>query len=192
MGEKKSFEGYGGSLASALLPMGSPVEATGPLKVPLEIIFNRSTFTNRDIIPSWERDLDLALRKGTEHASGIGKGLGKIMGADPRYIDHFINSYGGLGQTFTDFTTPERRLGENALKQTGLVLSPVSTQSKDYQWVMDWARRSGKTGSHDEKDLQKMIEPVFQAPDAATADRAARALRERATALRTKIQTGGP
>jgi hypothetical protein len=107
-------------------------------------------------------------------------------------VDHFINSYGGLGQGFTDFTTPEKRLGSSALKQTGLVLGPVATQSKDYHWVMAWAKANGKTGTKAIEQLGKMIEPVFKAPDAAAADRAARALRERASALREQIQKGTP
>jgi hypothetical protein len=191
MGEKRAFEGYGDSLSTALMPVDS-VTALGPLKVPAEIFFNKSTFTNRDIVPSWERDLKLPLRKGADQASGIGKGVSKIIGVDPRYVDHFINSYGGLGQGFTDFTTPEKRLGSSALKQTGLVLGPVATQSKDYHWVMAWAKANGKTGTKAIEQLGKMIEPVFKAPDAAAADRAARALRERASALREQIQKGTP
>ena len=191
MGEKNAFEGYGDSLSTALMPVDT-VSALGPLKVPAEIFFNRSTFTNRDIIPSWERDLALPLRKGADQASGIGKAVGKLMGADPRFVDHFLNSFGGLGQGFTDFTTPEKRLGSSVAKQTGLVLGPVATQSKDYQWVMDWAKANGKTSTKEIKDLSKMIEPVFKAPDAATADRAARALRQRATALRERIHGRAP
>lgn len=186
-GTKHSFEGYTGSLASAMLPIGSPVEATGPLKVPLEILFNRSTFRDKDIIPAWERELNLELRKGKGHASNAGKAIGKLMGADPRYVDHFLQSYGGLGMMVTDFTSKDMKLGQAALKSTGLTTMPPSTQSVDYQWVMDHARKTGTTGRKDIQYLIKMIGPVYQADTAQAADKAARNLRRTATAMRNTL-----
>jgi len=192
LGEKHAGDGYGGSVASAMLPISSPVEATGPMKVPLELIFNRSTFQNRDIIPPWERDLKLELRKGAAHASGTGKAIGNLIGADPRYVDHFLNSFGGLGQAFTDFTMPERRLGDTVVKQTGLSAQLIGTQSVDYQWVMDWARTNGKMSKPEIKHLHNLVEPIFKAKTMEDADKAARTLRERATTLRDAISARQP
>ncbi len=190
MGAKKPFEGYGNSAQSAFTPIGGLAEATGPLKVPLEILFNRDTFRNRNIIPPWEEHLKLDLRKGTEHASGAGKVLGSLFGADPRYIDHAFQSFGGLGQSVTDFTSGSMPAGASAMKASGLVTMPPSTQSKDYQWVMDWARENGKTSIKAVKDLKDLVDPVFNAPDSGSADKAAKELRKQATELRKLIEAG--
>jgi hypothetical protein len=193
LGNKQALEGFGSSVTSAALPMSSPVEATGPLKVPIEIMFNRDTFRNRDIIPPWERDLKLPLRKGVVHSSATGQAIGHIIGADPRYVDHFLKSYGGLGQGIVDFTSKQQRLGESTVKATGLSANPPSTQSMDYQWVSDWARENGKSGASEIKQLHALVEPVYAAKTAAQADAAARELRQKATEMRAEIQAGeGP
>jgi hypothetical protein len=76
-------------------------------------------------------------------------------------------------------------------EEQGISIKPeyVETASK---LIPEQFIQSGKTSTKEIKDLSKMIEPVFKAPDAATADRAARALRERATAVRARIQGRGP
>lgn len=191
-GTKHAFDGYAGSATSALMPMSSPVEATGPLKVPIEIMFNRDSFRDKDIIPSWERELRLDLRKGAKHSSNVGQAVGKLIGADPRYIDHFLHSYGGIGQAVTDFTSSEMKLGEAVKKSSGLTTMPPSTQSVDYQWVMDWARRNGQTGRQEIKYLHKMIEPVYNAATAQEADAAAARLRKVASGLRDQFSGRAP
>ncbi len=187
---ENAFEGYGNSLKSALLPIGGLAEASGPLKTLNEIKYNRDSFRDRYIVPPYERDLLLKFRKGTEHASGIGKIIGGALNSDPRYVDHVLQSYGGLGQSLTDFTSSGMRASQSALKATGLTTMPPSTQSRDYAWVTKWAKDNGKTSSSAIKDLADMIDPVFNAPNAEAADKAAKKLREAATELRKKIEAG--
>jgi hypothetical protein len=110
------------------------------------------------------------------------------MGVDGRNIDHLIGSFGGLGQSLVDFTKPERKLGESALKSTGVVLPPVSSQSKDYQWVMNWAKSNGKLTDKHVAALRKLTQQIYQAPTVEEADRLAKVLREQATAIREHVQ----
>ena len=189
-GKKNTFEGYGGSVKTALLPFNSVADLGGPAKTPIETAFNYDTFRNSYIIPPWEADLKLELRKGTKHSSGLGKAIGDVLNADPRMVDHFLQSYGGFGQMATDFTNPDMRLGQAILKSTGFSAMPPSTQSLDYQWVMDWAKQNGATGLPEVAYLRDLIEPVYKAASAQEADEAAKRLRERATILRQRIEAG--
>ena len=188
MGEKNSFDGYGGSLANSLLPVNSPEQVMGPFKAPMELLFNKDTFRNRDIIPVWEKDLKLELRKGAANSSMAGQAVGKLLGADPRNIDHIFGSFGGLGQSLVDFTKPERRLGEAGLKMTGFVLPPISSQSKDYQWVVDWATANGKLTDKHVQALRDLSREVYKAKSPQEADRLAKLVRAQATSIREQLQ----
>lgn len=187
LGEKNSFDGFGGSVSKALVVVDDFPSLLGPLKPFAEIAFNRDTFRDRDIVPIWERDLKLELRKGAANASMAGQAVGKMIGADPRNIDHVLTSFGGLGTSLIDFTKPERRLGESAVKATGLVLPPISSQAKDYQWVVDWAKANGKLTDRNIKALRDLSSQVYQAKTPQEADRLAKLVRERATTIREQI-----
>ncbi len=193
---KHAFEGFGNSTQGALSPVGSLADLTGPLKVPIEIMTNRDFFRDRDIIPPWERDLKLEKRKGRIHASGSGQtvagGLNAVFGSmfetDPRQIDHFLRSYGGLGQMFTDFTSANMKGTDAAKRATGYTAFSPGAQSVDYQFVMDWARLNGETGNTEIKALHRMVDPIYKAENTEAADKAARQLRLRATKLRGIIE----
>lgn len=187
MGEKNSFDGYGGSVLTAGVPVNDIASLLGPLKAPAEIVFNRDTFRDRDIIPVWEKDLKLELRKGASNSSMAGQAVSKMLGVDPRNVDHLFGSFGGLGQSLIDFTKPDRKLGESALKGTGLALPPVSSQSKDYQWVMDWAKSNGKLTDKHVMALRKLTQQIYAAPTVEEADNLAKILREQATAIRQQV-----
>ena len=187
LGEKNSFDGYGGSVLKAMLPVGDFPSLLGPLKAPAEVAFNRDTFRDRDIVPIWERDLKLDLRKGANNASMVGQSVGRMLGVDPRNIDHLMGSFGGLGTSVVDFTRPERKLGESALKATGLVLPTISSQSKDYQWVVDWAKANGKLGEKHVKALRDLAQEVYKAKTPQEADDLAKLVRRQATAIRVQV-----
>jgi hypothetical protein len=187
LGEKNSFDGYGGSLKSAFIPVDDTVDLLGPLKMFGEITFNYDTFRQRDIVPAWEKDLAVDLRKGANNASMTGKAVAGLFGTDPRYIDHILGGYGGFGQMLKDFTTPERKLGESALKATGMVLSPVSSQSKDYHFVTEWAKKTGNLGEKNIKALRDLAQKVYEAKTPQEADEIAKHVRRRATELRGQL-----
>ena len=192
LGEKNSFDGYGGSVSTAMIPVNDIPSLLGPLKAPAEIVFNRDTFRDRDIIPIWEKDLKLELRKGTKNASMAGQAVGNLIGMDPRNIDHLFGSFGGLGQSLIDFTKPEKKLGESLIKATGVALPTISSQSKDYQWVMDWAKSNGKLTDKHVKALRELTQQVYRAESPEEADKLAKALRQQATAIRGQVMGRAP
>lgn len=187
MGEKNSFDGYGGSVGEAFVPVNSVPEMLGPLRTPVEIMTNKDFFRDRDIVPTWEKDLRLDLRKGAENASMTGKAVSAMLGVDPRYIDHYLGAFGGLGQAVKDFTTPERKLGESTLKATGMVLPPVSSQSKDFHFVTEWAKQTGNLGEKNIKALRDLAQKVYDAKTPQEADEIAKQVRRRATELRGQL-----
>ena len=162
LGDKRAMEGFAGDVGSAVSPYSTPVEITGPFKSFMELYFNRDSFRGYDIIPAWEKDLKLELRKGTEHASGAGKGIAKALNlsgleVDPRQVDYMLQSYGGLGQILTDVT--KRSFGESVLKGTGYVTESPGSSARDVQWVIDWARKNGKLSDpmfKNIRDLRKL------------------------------------
>jgi len=195
MGDKKALEGYGGSAASAALPIQNPVEGTGPLKTGIELYLNRDTFRDRDIVPIWERDLNLDLRKGTVHASKAGQGIAHAinltgMTVDPRQMDYILQSYGGLGQSLTDLTRKDASTGTAALKGTGYVVEPPGSSARDVQWVIDWARHHGKTSTKEIRELQDMRKAIYDTKDIGARSRRAAELRAYAIRLRKEIESG--
>lgn len=194
IGDKHSMEGYTGSAANAALPIQNPVEGTGPLKTLLELEFNRDTFRNRDIVPAWEKDLKLELRKGTKYASGTGKGIaGAINSAglsvDPRQVDFLLQSYGGLGQLATSLTTKNRTLPDAFIKGTGFVAEPPGTAARDVQWVIDWAKTNGKLQDYTIKHLQELRKSVMDEPGATMRNIKSRKLIAYASQLRQRIES---
>jgi hypothetical protein len=197
LGDKRALEGYGQSIGSAYLPVQDPVEATGPLRTGLELYFNRDSFRGHDIVPGWEKDLNLNLREGTKHASTIGQNLGKILqstgiGADPRQVDYFLNSLGGFGQMATTVTSPTRTMGEFAAKSTGYSTDVPSSGARDVQWDLNFAKENGLTQRDEIKKLKLLREDVLNEKDPAIRDRKAKVLRDYATALRTGLEKMGP
>ena len=112
-GNKHAFEGYltepgsniniaGGSLFQSLTPMDEST-MLGPWKPLVEAITGRDMFRDRDIIPSWERDLAPELRKGAKKASRQGRLFQSITGTDGRLLDHVVSSmFGDYGRLVTN------------------------------------------------------------------------------------------
>jgi hypothetical protein len=196
LGDKNAMEGLAGSATSAAAPISTPVEGTGPLKTMLELEFNRDTFRNRDIIPAWERDLKLDLRKGTKFASGAGRGIADALNVtgltiDPRQVDYVLGSYGGLGQIATGTTGKNRGLQDAAIKATGLTSDPAGTAARDVQWVIDWAKKNGKLNDAKIEQLQALRKRVLEEKDAGLRDVKSAELRKYATRLRDYISSVG-
>ena len=163
MGDPHQSDDFAKNVASNL-PVQNAAEVAGPLKAFLELEMNRDTFRNRDIIPPYERDLKLGLRKGAAYASGAGQGItGAInvtgLEIDPRQVDHVLNSMGGFGNLTISATSKNRTLGETAMQATGLISNPPGANARDVQWVIDWAKQNGKLSEiKDITDLRKRLD----------------------------------
>jgi hypothetical protein len=188
-GDKHAYEGHGKSLINSYFPVGSLAEMTGPLRTALELNFNRDSFRRRDIVPSWEKDLDLELRKGTPTASAAGRGLAAVanvtgLETDPRQWDYLINSYGGWGQMATTVTSDKRTWGEFAGKTVGLQSEVPGSAARDVQWNLEWAKNKGFTNHQLIKDLKKLREDVLNEKNPAARDAKSRTLRAHAIKVR--------
>ena len=192
MGDPHAVEGLAGSAAN-VMPVNSLAESSGPLKTFLELNLNRDTFRNRDIVPAWEKDLKLDLRKGTKYASGAGKGIAEALnvtglGIDPRSVDHVLNSMGGWGNIASSITSPNRGIAETAIRSTGLVTESPGTNAEDVQWVMDWARKNGKLSDPSIKELQNKRKRAFNAKTPEEKASTREALRYYGTLLRERLE----
>jgi hypothetical protein len=188
MGEKHTGEGYAESIKN-LLPISNTAQAAGPLKSFLEMAMNWDSFRGKEIIPSWEKNLDLELRKGTRYASGAGQGIANTMnlaglGVDSRSVDYVLNSMGGWGTITTASTSPNRNLGATSLKSTGLFTETPGTNAQDVQWLLDWAKRRNELNNQNIKQLKELRTAVFEEKNDRIRAEKSKRLREYATRLR--------
>ena len=193
LGEPHALQGVASSTVNAM-PLSSFAEASGPLKTFMELNFNRDSFRNRDIIPDWEKDLDLELRKGTQFASGAGQGVAGALNLtgltiDPRQVDHVLKSMGGWGNIVTSATSRNRSLKETALQSTGLFNETPGTNAEDVNWVLDWARNHGKTSTSEIKRLQYLRKYAFEAKTSAEKNEARAMVRREGSRLRKQIES---
>lgn len=190
LGDKRAMEGWYGSAGNAAMPLNTPVESTGPLKPILDLYFNKDSFQGREIVPAWEKDLKLGLRKGTTHASGAGQGIAGALNKtgleiDPRQVDYVLQNFGGLGQTLTDVT--KRSLGESAWRATGYVTGTPGASARDVQWVFNWARENGQMNATYMNDLSALRKMALDAKTAEERDRLNAQLRQASTYLRNAL-----
>ena len=188
MGEKHTGEDYIDSLTN-LLPVSSPAQATGPLKPLIEVGFNYDSFRHKPIIPDWEKNLDLDLRKGTQFASEASKGMAAALRAagmelDPRSLDFILQGMGGWGGIATGVGRESANPTTQALKSTGLVSETVGPDARDVQWMFNWAKRRNENNNADVKKLKEMRTNVFATKDPSKRAALAKELREQATKLR--------
>jgi hypothetical protein len=192
MGEKNSFEGFGGNVLNTM-PVNNVAELSGPLKTGIELSMNHDSFRNKDIIPWWEKDKKLSLRKGAEFASGAGKGVATALNVtglsvDPRQADYIINSMGGLGTMATGLSSKNRLTGQTISKSSGLFTEAPSTNARDVTWVLEWAKQNGKDNDSSIKVLKDLRKRVFETKDAKSRAAASLKLREYATKMRLHIE----
>jgi hypothetical protein len=193
IGEPNPMEGLASSAAN-VLPVSSLTESSGPLKTFMELNLNRDTFRNRDIIPSWERDLDLNLRSGTKYASGAGRGVANALNVtgltiDPRQVDHVLRSMGGWGNIAIAETTRNRTIPEALKQSSGMFAPSPGANSQDMIWVLSWARRHNKISDPMIKNLQLLRKLSFEATTKTDKAATAKQAREAATQIRQIIES---
>lgn len=146
-GNKKSFDGFGGSAYKSLMPVEG-TDIVGPYGKILEVTANYDFFRDREIIPRSQLALDMSLRD-TEDASRIGKVIGDLMKADPRMVDHYIKGqFSYFGKTALELSNMGRPKGEardefKLSEKSGFVKENSAYVSKPVQELRDFADKWG-------------------------------------------------
>ena len=188
MGEKHTGDNYATSLGN-LLPANSTAQAAGPLKSFLELAMNWDSFRQKNIVPSWEVQRDLDLRKGTAYASQAGQGIANAMkaaglGVDSRNVDYILNSMGGFGTMATSLTSKNRPIGSGLMRSTGLFTETPGADAKDVLWMLNWSKRRNELNNSDIKELKALRSRVFEEKDPDKRAELSKQLRDYATHLR--------
>lgn len=187
-GDKQAWDGFTRSAAAvASLDVSTPLGAAAPI---IEVSTNHDFFRDKAIVPPYEEDLDVDLRKGTKYASVFGKVAQQLFRVDSRVADHLINSYlGRVGRLATDagkIGNPDSRvsLAKWMYHATGMTTDVPGYNSPDVQWVLDQAKRVGVRSV-----MKDQIDAVFSAKTQAQYDSASKALRNQAKQIRSAIES---
>ena len=146
-GNKKAFDGFGGSAYKSLMPVEG-TDIVGPYGKILEVTANYDFFRDREIIPRSQLALDMSLRD-TEDASRIGKVIGDLMKEDPRMVDHYIKGqFSYFGKTALELSNMGRPKGEardefKLSEKSGFVKENSAYVSKPVQELRDFADKWG-------------------------------------------------
>ena len=119
-GRNNALNGYSGSLLKSIVPVDES-SWLGVIKPIIEIVENRDSFRDVNIIPTWDVDRIRGERESDKNASRISKivsdAIFTISSADinPNNIDHFIKGYGtNFGKTLLQLSNIGREDGEDA------------------------------------------------------------------------------
>jgi hypothetical protein len=183
-GNKHAWDSYPTSLRTALMPVKEEYMA-GAFKPFLESATNYSFFTGRPIVSPYENNLDLDKRKGTAHASPIGRALQDMIGVDARKIDYVVQgTLGGYGRIATAKSGDP---GWWAGAAVGLTGRSPAWESTDVQFVMDWADRRQIGGKKPIEILRRMLQKASGATGAER-DALAKQAREYAGKMRAAME----
>jgi hypothetical protein len=206
-GQKNAFEGWGGSIARSMLPFDVGSLAGAPFPGLFEAAANYDFFRNRHIVPKWEEELDLELRKGTGKASRLGQAIQQAAGVDARKVDFFIESqFGYAGRYAKQFSDIGRESGERrpptALEWMGLGTGTPGYSNPDVQWIMNIAASRGIHAAPDKQVrglgsvtstqndakrlavLQRHLDDFYNAKSPKERDQVGRLVRQEAELLR--------
>jgi len=178
-GVKNPFNGFWGTLLRTIMPIDEG-DLSGPFGGVLENAANHNFFRQKNIIPPHEKKLDLDLRKGTERASRIGKGLQKALGIDARFFDNLIkNQFAQFGMWSLNMSDLGRE-GVRGFRASdlGLIIDSPAYNAKNVQEVMRIAGKRGWTREGWYKLFMFKIDKYFDSETSAEADTRAKDLRE--------------
>jgi hypothetical protein len=146
-GNKKAFDGFGGTTYKSLMPIEGS-EIIGRDGKMVEVAANYDFFRNKEIIPRSQLALDMSLRD-TEDASRIGKVIGDFIKADPRMVDHYIKGqFSYFGKTALELSNMGRPKGEardefKLSEKSGFIKENSAYVSKPVQELRDFADKWG-------------------------------------------------
>lgn len=185
-GDKRAFDGYGGSLAKSLLPVDQSAIAIGFPGI-VQVLANYDFWRGRAIVPHHEERLDLDLRN-TQNASRLGLGIQKAIGVDARNVDFLMREvFGNIGASVARLSNVGRESKRGiGLSELGVFSGSPAYAARDVQWVMNAASRRGLTTRPDYKVMMTKLGKYFDAPVDASKDKAAQELLTFADSLRTR------
>jgi hypothetical protein len=193
-GDANAFEGFASSAGSALAPVDVNNLVAGPFRTVTEQLWNHNSFTGLPIVPSYEADVKIPLRRGTDKASIIGRGVqaASLETVDSRRVDHAIK--GMLGWTGEEAINMADALSGKpgavsrlGARGTGMYFEAPGG-SPDVEAVMTWARENRKSGIPPIVGLQKMLSDARNAPTAGERETLTRKAHEVASRLRKNIE----
>lgn len=189
-GDPRAFEGFGGSLARSLLPVDETLIA-GELTPLVEAMANYGLWRGEPIVPRFEEQRDVSLRKGTDRASRVGRLVQRVVGVDARKIDHVIEGLTGqLGKMVLDLSSlGEGQPGTEFLRrQSGVLARTPAGDARDVQAALDEAQRLGDSQSPEARALVDRLRQIRELTHGPQREEAARTLREEAGKLRDFYQ----
>lgn len=191
-GNEHAFEGYGGSLARALLPIDESAIA-GPFRGIIETLTNWNIFGNRNIIPPDENQLALELRN-TQYASRLGKVLQPVFKMDARKMDFLLREMFGFFGEFAVAASDTGRAEKRgiSLKQTGLFQETPVFAARDVQWVMNQAAKFGLDRNIEYRLLKNRMRDYFDAKTDTEKTRTAKIVIAEAQQIRFRWERGVP
>ncbi|MEJ7827164.1 MAG: LPD38 domain-containing protein, partial [Segetibacter sp.] len=164
MGNKKAFDGYGGTVMKSVMPFDEGT-AFGPLKPIVENIANYDAFREKSIISPFENVLNLALRN-TQTASRLGQVIQSAAGIDARKADHFIQStFSYVGKTAMKLSDLGRDESKNKFDFTdiGIFKSSPGYNAAPVQEMMKTAMEYQLTMGREYVKFKNMSKEYFEA-----------------------------
>ena len=183
-GNEHALEGFGKSATRSAMPL-QVQEVVGPFESLVEILSNYDFFRERPIIPYYEAELEVGLRKNTDRASNIGRFLQKMSQdtVDGRNVDHWIRSQlaglGDMGLAISDIGREDKKVSTARAWNLGLGVFTESPAAgaKEVRRVLNLAKTTGQMGRKDVKRLISMIRQQRQTPSEAERDRIGKRIR---------------
>lgn len=193
-GKGDGWEGLPEQLFEQMNPVKREVTTGGAYTPLFESAFNRDTFRNRDIVSAHERDQALELREGAKRASTLGQVLQQVFRTDARYMDHYVESFGGdfgrVAIAASDIGRKDKLVPGSRLLQatTGMNMEPAGPSSVDAGWVLDRAKELGVRQTEFDAGFQEALRAYWDAKTEQRKYAAAARVRAAATRLRSRME----
>lgn len=192
-GNEDAFHGYLGSVARSTMPVDEAALA-GPAQGIVQALANYDFFRQKNIVPPAEKKLRMELRN-TDRGSRLGKLIQNVFGLDARTADFLIRSqtsyFGGLAIKLSDVGS-ENVMTKLGITDTGLFRRTPLYNSKNIQFILDFAAKNALTRSPDYIEFTELLSDYFDAPNDAESDRRAKEVMEYAKDLKSDWQQAEP
>lgn len=173
-GADNAWHGFDKTIYQSLLLM-KPEMSAGPMAAVIEPMANYSFFKQGPIVPRYEEDKILSLRKRYNEASRLGKGVSWAVSplykdgdsVDPRYIDNMMQTmfsyYGDWGMSLSDIGSTESR-HKFGLKTTGFIKDQQIFGDARVEKFYNVAKELGMTETKAVKGMSGLIRDYYNTP----------------------------
>ena len=184
-----AFEGHLGSLLKATIPVDEASLIPAIVKPIIEIAANHDFFSDKSIVPDYDRDRTVANREGTAYASRMGQ-LGQFLSfnsIDARNVDHIIRGYLGnigslaMGASDIGSETKAGSLQRAASQASGIVRAGEADRQADVQRLIETEQEADRTHGRPIKRILSMKRDYWKATTGTERDEIAAAMRAYAT-----------